>query len=787
MHPIGHLPRLTAYVKPFGSKPLSNRNSLTSLQTDTFSGTKVKRLPMRFSSQVLHPLTVHSDPPLFQFKTHMISQLKNMGLDPNPDTQFITVSAEQLLRYVAQNGFPERFTHWTWYQSFQQLHDFSTQHNLWFQMALEGVLQHEPPRVYIPEFFTPEQKEILITAGLIRTDFMRHNRLQKQSDTGMLHKTGRTSQLVEAYEDRYGKDIVEKWLDIALGFASLTDTSLARPPALKSDALEAYLQQDTPFTEEDQKSVDQLYVPLKKTVVQEGEHGEEHEQEVDMAVPESPEVLNNSPADPMARQQQQQDLQGTLVGRLQAVLPRLDQLNLEWVHKEIWTYRSRRIKKAYPEGASIILGILRKIWIDPSNIDLTKHSETIRSALEETCKKLEHKIREKERVAADRREKALKRHRYYYNYLDYIAQMYPVYRPNAILKEKADPDRAEAQLSPIPFENANERDGLGYLIQHPRNLLAWQRHILYKIREEIYFRNTQASTALLARGWTDFWTRKALLESHPVKADDQYWQRLHTYSEILGEARYLSPEAINDYAFAGLMMASIVNAASSPEEGIERIKHIRDSYDDYFFLHDYLTEGALEKIRSEMNNPAFCSSVFFLDAVRKGHRDGIPLRKESVERGNKGQIQQFTYHQDLEPLEKIKRQWLKRTLNCGYPDIALATTNFLETGHLLLYALDPSDVLNMPIAHNILSTFAAIWGKPVTFSYFRKNPKLHEPVADEKDLPTDQFIFITLNEGKTTRYTIEVDAKGQYLPKKDPEIIEPDKLASLQEDIDDED
>jgi stage V sporulation protein R len=134
--------------------------------------------------------------------------------------EFVVVTWKQLQVILARDGFPKRFEHWSFGQKYasQQVHD-----TYGLSRTYELVLNTDPCVAYLLDSNSVQETRTVMAHVYFHNMFFKHNPYFRETNRKMLGKMGEHADRIKGYQEDYGPDAVEKFLDTALSLDNLID------------------------------------------------------------------------------------------------------------------------------------------------------------------------------------------------------------------------------------------------------------------------------------------------------------------------------------------------------------------------------------------------------------------------------------------------------------------------------------------------------------------------------------------------------------------------------------
>jgi stage V sporulation protein R len=153
------------------------------------------------------------------------------------------------------------------------------------------------------------------------------------------------------------------------------------------------------------------------------------------------------------------------------------------------------------------------------------------------------------------------------------------------------------EAAPRPrFPEVPERDLLGFIVRHARDLEDWQRDIVGIVRQEMLYFLPQMQTKIINEGWAVLWHQRIMNELDLTPSEHAQFGRLH--------ASVVSPGGrmrINPYYVGYKVLLDIERRwndptdeerrrfGRQPDSGLAKLYEVRESENDQSLLRKYLT------------------------------------------------------------------------------------------------------------------------------------------------------------------------------------------------------
>jgi stage V sporulation protein R len=171
---------------------------------------------------------------------------KNSGLDYF-ETVFELITYDQINQFAAYGGFPVRYPHWRFGMEYEHL---SKSYEYGLSKIYEMVINTDPCYAYLMEGNAMMDQKLVMAHVYGHADFFKNNIWFSKTNRKMMDAMANHATRIRRYMDRYGYDVVEKFVDQCLSLENLidrysvyTETSRSLPPpsAPTQQARDGYL------------------------------------------------------------------------------------------------------------------------------------------------------------------------------------------------------------------------------------------------------------------------------------------------------------------------------------------------------------------------------------------------------------------------------------------------------------------------------------------------------------------------------------------------------------------
>ena len=168
---------------------------------------------------------------------------KGFGLDFY-DMRYEICPAEIIYTFGAY-GMPTRFSHWSFGKSF---HKMKMQYDFGLSKIYELVINSDPCYAFLLEGNSLIQNKLIVAHVLAHCDFFKNNSRFSLTNRNMVESMATTADRISSYEQQYGVDRVESFIDSLLAIQEHVDPTVIKPYQLDR---KRYIEQMTKKEAED--------------------------------------------------------------------------------------------------------------------------------------------------------------------------------------------------------------------------------------------------------------------------------------------------------------------------------------------------------------------------------------------------------------------------------------------------------------------------------------------------------------------------------------------------------
>jgi stage V sporulation protein R len=154
------------------------------------------------------------------------------GLDFFPQI-FEVLTYEQMNMVAAYGGFPTRYPHWRFGMEYDRL---SKTYTYGLSKIYEMVINNDPCYAYLLEGNSFVDQKLVMAHVCAHNDFFKHNRWFSHTNRNMIDEMANHGTRIRSYQDRFGVEAVEEFVDSCLSLDNLIDV---HSPYIKRRADEA--------------------------------------------------------------------------------------------------------------------------------------------------------------------------------------------------------------------------------------------------------------------------------------------------------------------------------------------------------------------------------------------------------------------------------------------------------------------------------------------------------------------------------------------------------------------
>lgn len=160
-------------------------------------------------------------PELAKLIPEVIRVCSEQGLDPF-DLAIEEYNADEIAEIAAYGGFPVRYPHFSFGQSFESLHH---QYHTGQGKIYEMVVNNDPTYMYLQRNNPLVDNLTVVAHALAHSDFFKNNIMFKHTNRNMMNVLANHGQKIRKYIDLYGYNTVMDFVDACLSVDDLVDPS----------------------------------------------------------------------------------------------------------------------------------------------------------------------------------------------------------------------------------------------------------------------------------------------------------------------------------------------------------------------------------------------------------------------------------------------------------------------------------------------------------------------------------------------------------------------------------
>ena len=133
---------------------------------------------------------------------------------------FETVNWKEICELAANGGFPKRYFHYGWGVEFERLRKG---HQYGLERISEMVINGDPVYAYLQRSNRVVDKKLVMAHVFGHADFFLNNDYFKDTNRKSIDMMANNAVRIEEIQDKYGVEIVERWIDVCRSLANLID------------------------------------------------------------------------------------------------------------------------------------------------------------------------------------------------------------------------------------------------------------------------------------------------------------------------------------------------------------------------------------------------------------------------------------------------------------------------------------------------------------------------------------------------------------------------------------
>jgi stage V sporulation protein R len=138
-------------------------------------------------------------------------------------TAFEMVNYEQMNALAAYGGFPTRYPHYRFGMEYQQL---SKSYEYGLHKIYEMVINNDPTYAYLLEGNSMLDQKLVMAHVYGHADFFKNNMYFAHTNRKMIDEMANHATRVRRYQERFGMDTVERFIDACLAIEEMIDPSI---------------------------------------------------------------------------------------------------------------------------------------------------------------------------------------------------------------------------------------------------------------------------------------------------------------------------------------------------------------------------------------------------------------------------------------------------------------------------------------------------------------------------------------------------------------------------------
>src|SRR5258708_5413851 len=165
------------------------------------------------------PYDTNLPPHLRSLREEIEGYARGYGLDFY-ETIFEVIDADDLNEVAAYGGFPTRYPHWSFGQSYEELHK---SYDYGLSKIYELVINNNPCYAYLMRSNHDVGQKLGMAHGFGHNHFFKNNAYFAPTNRKMMDEMANHGARVRRYMEKYGEDEVESFLDRCMSIDDLID------------------------------------------------------------------------------------------------------------------------------------------------------------------------------------------------------------------------------------------------------------------------------------------------------------------------------------------------------------------------------------------------------------------------------------------------------------------------------------------------------------------------------------------------------------------------------------
>ncbi|AEI43963.1 SpoVR family protein [Paenibacillus mucilaginosus] len=153
---------------------------------------------------------------------HSIAEITEMAVEEGLDffPMRYEICPAEVLYSIGAYGMPTRFAHWSFGKAYQRMKS-AYDHGL--SVIYELVINSDPCYAFLLDRNTLLQNKLIVAHVLGHSDFFKNNAMFSRTDRGMVERMAVFADRMRIFEQAYGSEEVEKYLDAGLAIQEHID------------------------------------------------------------------------------------------------------------------------------------------------------------------------------------------------------------------------------------------------------------------------------------------------------------------------------------------------------------------------------------------------------------------------------------------------------------------------------------------------------------------------------------------------------------------------------------
>jgi stage V sporulation protein R len=236
----------------------------------------------------MKPYNTNLPPHLRALKEEIEGYARGYGLDFF-ETIFEVIEADDLNEVASYGGFPTRYPHWQFGQSYEELRK---SYDYGLSKIYELVINNDPCYAYLMRSNHDVDQKLVMAHVYGHCDFFKNNAYFSHTNRKMMDEMANHGARVRRYVEKYGEDEVERFMDRCMSIDDLIDihsTAIKRRPESSRYDFKEQVEEDVKLTRFKSKDYMEDYINPREALKREEDEQKKQREKTERSFPEQPE------------------------------------------------------------------------------------------------------------------------------------------------------------------------------------------------------------------------------------------------------------------------------------------------------------------------------------------------------------------------------------------------------------------------------------------------------------------------------------------------------------------